>query len=47
MNRDMQTKTGKYHSVPTVLNNGEIELSEEWEWTSGDFSKGVSLLAEV
>lgn len=47
MNRDMQIKTGKCHSVPTVQESGKIELSEQWEWTSGDYSKGESLLAEV
>lgn len=47
MNRDMQVKTGKCHSVPTVMENGKIKLSEQWEWTSGDFSKGESLLVEV
>ena len=47
MNCDMKVKTGKCHSVPTVQENGKIELSEQWEWTSGDFSKGVSLLVEV
>lgn len=47
MNRDMQVKTGKCHSVPTVLENGKMELLEQWEWTSGDCSKGESLLVEV
>ena len=47
MNQDMQIKTGKCHSVPTVRENGKIELSEQWEWTSGDFSEGESLLVEV
>lgn len=47
MNLDMQVKTGKCHSVPTVLENGKIELSEQWEWTSGDYSKGESLLVEM
>lgn len=47
MNRDMQVKTGKCHSVPNVLENGKIELSEQWEWTSGDYSKGESLIVEV
>lgn len=46
MNLDMQIKTGKCHSVPTVRENGKIELSEQWEWTSGDFSEGESLLVE-
>jgi hypothetical protein len=47
MNQDMQVKTGKCHSVPTVLENGKLELSEQWEWTSGECSKGESLLMEV
>ena len=47
MNREMNVKTGKCHSVPTVMENGKIKLSEQWEWTSGDFSKGESLLVEV
>ena len=47
VNQNMQIKTGKCHSVPTVLENGKIKLSEQWEWTSGDFSKGESLLVEV
>lgn len=47
INRDMQIKTGKCHSVPALLENGKIELSEKWEWTSGDCSKGESLLVEV
>ena len=47
MNQDMQVKTGKCHSVPTVLEDEKIELSEKWEWTSGDYSEGESLLVEV
>lgn len=47
MNRDMKVKTGKCHSMPTVMENGKIKLSEQWEWTSGDFLKGESLLVEV
>lgn len=46
-NRNMQVKTGKCHSVPTVLENNKIELEEQWEWTSGECSKGTSLLIEV
>ncbi len=47
MNQNMQVKTGRCHSVPTILENGKIELSEKWEWTNGDCSKGESLLTEV
>ena len=47
MNIDLQIKTGKCHSVPTILENEKIQLAEQWEWTSGEFSKGESLLIEV
>lgn len=47
MNQVMQVKTGKCHSVPTILEDGKIELSEKWEWTSGNYSEGESLLVEV
>lgn len=47
INQDMMIKTGKCHSVPALSSDGKIELSETWEWTSGDCSKGVSLLIEV
>ena len=36
--------------IGTVSINGDlekIELSEKWEWTSGDYSEGESLLVEV
>ena len=38
---------GRCHSVPHVLENGKIELSEQWEWTSGGRSKGKSFMEEV
>jgi hypothetical protein len=47
MNQNMQIKTGKCHSVPTVQENGKIKLYEQWQWTSGDYSKGEFLLVEV
>ncbi len=47
MNKDMQVRTGKCHSVPTVLENGKLELKEQWRWTNGDGSEGESLLKEV
>ena len=43
MNQNMQIKTGKCHSVPTVQENGKIKLYEQWQWTSGDYSKGELL----
>lgn len=47
VNKIMQVKTGRCHSVPHVLENGKIELSEQWEWTSGECSKGESFMEEV
>jgi len=39
--------TGQCHSRPEVLHDGRIRLHERWEWTSGDFSKGSSIIEEV
>ena len=39
--------TGKCKSVPEILANGKIRLHEEWEWTSGDKSKGHSIIEEL
>lgn len=47
MNTNMQLRTGKCHSKPTIMENGKIQLSEEWQWTSGDCSEGTSLLIEI
>ena len=38
--------TGKCQSVPELLTNGKIRLHETWEWTSGDYSKGKSIIEE-
>jgi hypothetical protein len=38
--------TGFCKSVPEILPNGKIRLHETWEWTSGDFSKGESIIEE-
>ena len=38
--------TGICTSVPELLPNGKIRLHETWEWTSGDRSKGNSVLEE-
>lgn len=47
INQRRTLRTGKCHSIPAVSENGKLELSEEWEWTNGDFSKGNSLLSEL
>lgn len=39
--------TGICRSRPEVLADGRIRLHEDWRWTSGDGSRGTSLLEEV
>lgn len=39
--------TGTCRSKPEVLPSGKIRLHETWEWTSGDKSKGSSVLEEI
>lgn len=39
--------TGVCSSTPERMNNGKIRLNEEWQWTSGDYSKGTSILEEI
>ncbi|MCF8715850.1 n-acetylglutamate synthase [Joostella atrarenae] len=40
-------RTGSCISTPKVLKNEKIRLHEVWEWTSGDFSSGTSMIEEV
>ncbi len=42
-----QLMTGKCTSTPELMENGKIRLHEAWQWTSGDLSKGTSVLEEV
>ncbi len=39
--------TGVCTSTPVILPNGKIRLQEKWQWTSGDKSKGESILEEI
>ncbi len=39
--------TGICHSTPEVMENGKIRLNEVWQWTSGDGSRGSSVLEEL
>mgnify|MGYP001063707469 CR=1 FL=1 len=39
--------TGVCNSIPEVLPNGKIKLHEKWQWTSGDKSKGKTILVEL
>ena len=39
--------TGICQSTPEVLTSGKVRLHEEWRWTSGDESRGSSVLEEL
>jgi hypothetical protein len=39
--------TGKCVSIPEILADGKIRLHEKWQWTSGDLSKGESIIEEI
>ena len=47
INQNGELMTGKCNSRPELLKNGKIRLHEEWQWTSGDKSKGKSILEEI
>lgn len=38
---------GTCTSVPDTMPNGKIRLLESWQWSSGDKSKGNSILEEL
>lgn len=42
-----QLMTGTCTSTPEIMENGKIKLHENWQWTSGDMSKGNSVLIEI
>lgn len=46
INRNRQIRIGKCHSTPHILDNGKLELHEEWQWLNGDESKGTSIIVE-
>lgn len=46
LNINNEIKAGKCHSVPVYLENGRVELHEEWQWMNGDCSKGNSIVME-
>jgi hypothetical protein len=46
INHKGELMTGLCKSRPEVLQNGKIRLHESWEWTSGDRSKGQSIIQE-
>ncbi|MCK0147196.1 n-acetylglutamate synthase [Arenibacter sp. F26102] len=47
INTKGEIMTGICFSKPEVLPNGKIRLHESWEWTSGDKSKGMSILEQL
>ena len=47
INTKGELMTGVCKSKPEILPNGKIRLRETWQWTSGDLSKGESLLVEI
>lgn len=46
INCQQQVRAGRCHSIPKILDNGKIELSEEWQWLNGDKSQGSSIIIE-
>jgi hypothetical protein len=46
INEKDELMTGVCQSKPEMLENGKIRLHETWEWTSGDRSKGQSIIEE-
>jgi hypothetical protein len=47
LNQDGKLLTGTCQTVPEVLPDGRLRLYETWQWTSGDFSRGESILEEI
>lgn len=47
INKNGELMTGICTSKPKMNSNGKIKLYESWEWTSGDKSKGTSILEEI
>lgn len=47
VNKQNILMTGVCNSKPEIMPNGKIRLLEYWQWTSGDLSKGKSVLEEV
>ena len=47
VNDQDELMTGVCFSKPEILDNGKIRLHENWEWTSGDYSNGSSILEEL
>jgi hypothetical protein len=42
-----EVMTGICLSTPELMPDGKIRLHESWQWTSGDQSKGQSVIEEI
>ena len=47
LNSAGELMTGKCWSTPEILPDGRLRLREAWEWTSGDLSRGESVVEEI
>jgi len=47
LNTKNELMTGRCVSKPEISESGKIRLFERWEWTSGDFSRGESVIEEI
>ncbi|WP_298532474.1 n-acetylglutamate synthase [uncultured Algibacter sp.] len=47
VNKKNVLMTGICYSKPEIMASGKIRLHENWQWTSGDLSKGESVLEEI
>ena len=47
VNRDGGLMTGRCRSTPELLPDGRLRLHESWQWTSGDGSRGESIIEEI
>ncbi len=47
LNSNQELMTGICYSTPEIMPNGKIRLHECWQWTSGDNSKGNSIIEEI
>ena len=47
INKKDEINTGICFSNILVQSNGKIKIEENWQWTSGDQSKGFSVLEEI
>lgn len=46
INAQGSMRIGVCHSVPHIMEDGKIELHEQWQWLHEDSSKGESILCE-